>query len=117
MRLLDRFAAGVAALIPRPGAVLVAVSGGRDSVVLLDLLSKTRDRHGLDLVVAHVDHGIHPDSALVASQVEALARSLGLRCITGRLELGVRHQGDAGRGSLGIAGFARSAGSWGPAGL
>ena len=89
MRLLDRFAAGVAALVPRPGTVLVAVSGGRDSVVLLDLLSKTRDRHGLDLVVAHVDHGIHPDSALVATQVEALARSLELRCFTGRLELGV----------------------------
>ena len=33
---------------------LVAVSGGVDSVVLLDMLTKQKHR----LIVAHVDHGI-----------------------------------------------------------
>jgi tRNA(Ile)-lysidine synthase len=88
MRFIDRFAAGLEALAPGPGTALIAVSGGRDSVVLLDLLAKTRDRHGLDLVVVHVDHGIHPDSGLVAERVEALAGSYGLRCVAGRLGLG-----------------------------
>lgn len=40
------------------GKYIVAVSGGVDSMVLLELLSK----QGIDLVVAHFDHGIRPDS-------------------------------------------------------
>ena len=43
-----------------PGKYVVAVSGGVDSMVLLDLLSK---QPGVKLVVAHLDHGIRTDSA------------------------------------------------------
>lgn len=50
------------------GRYVVAVSGGVDSMVLLDVL---RQLPGVSLVVAHVDHGIrtdsHKDSELVAS--------------------------------------------------
>ncbi len=42
------------------GRYVVAVSGGVDSMVLLDLLRK---RPGTELIVAHYDHGIRPDSA------------------------------------------------------
>ena len=38
---------------------VVAVSGGVDSVVLLDMLVKSGEH---DLVVAHFDHGIRPES-------------------------------------------------------
>jgi tRNA(Ile)-lysidine synthase len=67
---------------------LVAVSGGGDSVVLLDLLVRTRQQHGLDLIIGHVDHGIHPDSVSVAAAVEGLARAAGLRSIATHLALG-----------------------------
>lgn len=70
------------------GRALVAVSGGPDSITLLDLLVRSQDIHGLDLVVAHVDHGIHPDSPLVAEQVRALGTSYGLSVHVGRLDLG-----------------------------
>ena len=54
-----------------PGKYVVAVSGGVDSIVLLDLLVK---QPGLDLVVAHFYHGIRPgwvdDMLLVKSQAE-----------------------------------------------
>ena len=66
MELLARFRDHLRSLGLPPGPVLVAVSGGVDSVALLDLLCRTRDAHGLELVVGHVDHGIHPDSAKVA---------------------------------------------------
>lgn len=39
---------------------MVAVSGGVDSMVLLDVLAH---QPGLDLVVAHFDHGVRADSA------------------------------------------------------
>lgn len=64
---------------------LVAVSGGVDSVVLLDMLVRER-RH--ELIVAHFDHGIRDDSAADARFVEALARGYGLPFVSKRAELG-----------------------------
>lgn len=58
----------------KPGKYIVAVSGGVDSVVLLDLLAS---QPGLDLVVAHFDHGIRPDSAADREFVERLAQGYG----------------------------------------
>lgn len=43
----------------KPGKYVVAVSGGVDSVALLHMLTK---QTGLELVVAHFDHGLRPDS-------------------------------------------------------
>jgi tRNA(Ile)-lysidine synthase len=57
-------------------------------VALLDLLARSVDVHRQDLVVAHVDHGIHPESDLVSQQVEALAAAYALPVHTGRLNLG-----------------------------
>jgi tRNA(Ile)-lysidine synthase len=88
MALIDRFRIHLSGLGLDPGRTLVAVSGGPDSVVLLDLLVRTRDLHGLELVVAHVDHGIHPDSGRVADRVRELAIGYGLPFEGGRLQLG-----------------------------
>lgn len=57
-------------LVISAGKYVVAVSGGVDSVVLLDLLSKQKN---LDLVVAHFDHGIRPESQKDRIFVEKLA--------------------------------------------
>jgi len=43
--------------------LVVAVSGGVDSVVLLHLLSDQRDRWGLSISVAHFNHGLRPGAA------------------------------------------------------
>jgi len=88
MDLPERFAAKAKALARRGRKALVAVSGGPDSVALLDLLVGSREVHQLDLIVAHLDHGIHPDSAGVAQRVRSLASSYDLPCEVGRLDLG-----------------------------
>lgn len=54
-----------------PGKYVIAVSGGVDSIVLLDLL---RMYPGVKLTVAHFDHGIRDDSHLDKRHVERLAR-------------------------------------------
>ena len=56
----------------------LAVSGGADSVALLELMSRLRSRHGFDAVVLHVDHGLRSDSAEDARFVEDLAARHGL---------------------------------------
>lgn len=64
--------------------VLVAVSGGVDSIVLLYILNKLRPEYDLSLAVAHFDHAIRPDSACDAEFVKELAQSLRLQCYTER---------------------------------
>lgn len=59
----------------KPGKYVVAVSGGVDSIVLLDLLRQNKD---LELVVAHYDHGIRNNSADDRLLVERIAKKYKL---------------------------------------
>lgn len=59
----------------QPGKYVIAVSGGVDSVVLLDMLHKIPDVH---LTVAHFDHGIRMDSEADRHLVQQHAESRGL---------------------------------------
>jgi tRNA(Ile)-lysidine synthase TilS/MesJ len=45
--------------------LLVALSGGVDSISLLHKLCELRTRYDLNIVALHVDHQIHPESELV----------------------------------------------------
>ena len=58
--------------------VLVAVSGGRDSMALLGLLDVLRPSLKHTLVVAHVDHGLQPNHLDMAAVVQAEAVRRGL---------------------------------------
>ena len=60
------------------GRVLVACSGGGDSVALLLFLAAARKSLGLDLVVAHADHGLREESGEDAAFVQDLCRFLDL---------------------------------------
>jgi len=75
-------------LFREPGEALVAVSGGPDSVALLDLLSGMTEELGLSLVVAHVDHGIQLESWNVGQMVRELATKYGLPFELAELKLG-----------------------------
>lgn len=86
----------MAVLSIQPGKYVVAVSGGVDSVVLLDMLvnyhSATPNPHfpipNPKLVVAHFDHGIRDDSAEDAEFVRGLAKKYGVKFETKREDLG-----------------------------
>ncbi len=77
-----------------PRTYVLAVSGGVDSVVLLDMMSRLSNAK---LVVAHFDHGIRDDSADDARFVEALARRYGAEFETRREELGAHASEDLAR--------------------
>jgi tRNA(Ile)-lysidine synthetase-like protein len=66
------------------GKYVVAVSGGVDSIVLLDLLRKTDS----ELVIAHFDHGIRHNSNEDAEFVCQLAKAGGLIYEEERANLG-----------------------------
>ena len=67
-----------------PKKYLIAVSGGVDSVVLLDMLAKKHE----NILVAHFDHGIRKDSKEDAIFVRQLAVKYGVKFFTKREELG-----------------------------
>ncbi len=72
---------------PGPGPLLVAVSGGADSVAMLRLLHAAAADNGWLLHVGHVDHGLRPESVGDAAFVQSLAAGLGLPCMVRRVEV------------------------------
>jgi tRNA(Ile)-lysidine synthase len=65
--------------LAQPGdVVIVAVSGGPDSMALLDALGRLGPTLPLALEVATVDHGLRPEARAEAELVRARARALGL---------------------------------------
>jgi tRNA(Ile)-lysidine synthase len=66
-------------MIREADTVIVGVSGGIDSVVLLHVLIAFRDEYDLSLIAAHLDHGIRgQESRRDAEFVRNLAHGLGL---------------------------------------
>ena len=69
-------------MLPRGCTVLCAVSGGADSVCLLDLVRRLGD---VTVLCAHFDHGIRgAESARDAAFVEALCKDWGVPFFPGR---------------------------------
>ena len=75
-----------------PTTVIVAVSGGADSVTLLHLLTRMRADWSLHLVVAHLDHGLRPESAEDARFVAEMATRWRLPLATTALSPGALAQ-------------------------
>lgn len=61
------------------GPIVVAVSGGPDSVCLLHVLRQLREDVGIEPHVAHLDHRLHAQALAHAHYVARLCRRLGIR--------------------------------------
>lgn len=68
-----------------PGKYVLAVSGGVDSMALLDMLSR---QPGIDLVAAHFNHGIRSDSDKDEELVKAAANTYEVLLETKKEKLG-----------------------------
>jgi tRNA(Ile)-lysidine synthase len=64
-------------LLASGDVVVVAVSGGPDSVCLLDVVARIASRLELTLHVAHVNHGLSEESEAVASRVATATARAG----------------------------------------
>lgn len=81
-----------------PGVYVLAVSGGVDSVVLLDLMVKlAKSKPTYQLVVAHLDHGIRSDSDIDRQLVQNIANKHGLVFVYDTANLGEKASEDAAR--------------------
>ncbi|MEZ5064558.1 MAG: tRNA lysidine(34) synthetase TilS [bacterium] len=73
-------------LLDRGDRVLVAVSGGADSIALLRVLHEISGQIGCTLRAATLDHALRPDSEADADFTEATCRSLGVPCHRERVD-------------------------------
>lgn len=73
-------------LLPPKANLVVAVSGGVDSVALLDLLNQLQPIWNWQLSVAHLDHKMRPDSAASAELASQLAAKYDLPFYLGQLD-------------------------------
>jgi tRNA(Ile)-lysidine synthase len=78
----------------QPGTYVVAVSGGVDSMALLDMLAHQKD---VKIIVAHFDHGIRSDSDLDRKLVANAAKKYKLPFVYERGNLGAGTSEDTAR--------------------
>ena len=69
------------------GRLLLAVSGGADSMAMLRASAAIAGRLSIDLVVGHLDHALRPESRDDANWVAEQARVLGLDCQIARIDV------------------------------
>lgn len=67
------------ALLKKGNSVLVALSGGPDSVALLHMFCRLKGRYGITLSAAHLDHGIRPGSSADREFCKDLCRKLQIK--------------------------------------
>lgn len=67
-------------LFKRGAKIVVGVSGGPDSVCMLDIVAKLKPKYNLKLIIAHVNYGLRGrDSAKDEEFVRKLAKKYGTR--------------------------------------
>jgi tRNA(Ile)-lysidine synthase len=86
-----------AARHPRAGAtVVVGLSGGADSVALVDVLSALASARGFRVVAAHLDHGLRAGSAADAAFCAELCERVGVAFETARADVKARARREKG---------------------
>lgn len=71
----------LSALLADAQKIIVGVSGGIDSMVLLDIMHKNRHVHGKDFTVLHVNHNINPQCHEWAEFVKKYCDERRINCV------------------------------------
>ena len=82
-------------ILPKNASLLVAVSGGQDSLCLAKLLQMQRAKFNWNLTIAHCDHQWRSDSSANAEHVEKIAREWGINFCLRSAELPLTSESSA----------------------
>ncbi len=75
--------------LPKSSTLVLAVSGGQDSMALLGLLRDLRRRHQWTLQLWHGDHGWHPGSAQIARELQKWCQDQQLELSLSRADVSI----------------------------
>ena len=74
-------------LIEAGDKIVVGVSGGPDSITLLECLNKYKNKLNYEIVVAHINHLIREDSTEDEEFVEKVCKKMNIPCYIKRAEI------------------------------
>lgn len=80
---------------PDAGTYVLAISGGADSMALLDIMATQAAVRDYHLVVAHFDHAMRADSGADAAFVVSQARAYKLKCVVERATISLGSEAQA----------------------
>ena len=67
-------------LIQKKDKIVVGVSGGPDSITLLECLNKYKEKLEIEIIVAHINHLIRKDSTEDEQYVENICKKMNIKC-------------------------------------
>lgn len=67
-------------LIESGDKIVLGVSGGPDSVCMLVVLNKLKEKLNFKIVVAHINHGLRENAKIDEEYVLKLCETLGVKC-------------------------------------
>lgn len=62
--------------------ILLAISGGLDSMTLFDWLYKYREKLEVEILLAHINHGVRKESDFEEEELKKIAKKLGVKIFT-----------------------------------
>lgn len=67
-------------LIESGDRIVLGVSGGPDSICMLEILNQLKEKLNFEIFVAHINHGIRENSTLDEQYVENFCQKLNIEC-------------------------------------
>ena len=74
-------------LIEAGDKIVVGVSGGPDSICLLNVLNKLKKDMQFEIVVAHINHMIRKEADLETEYVEKFCNKIGVECFIKKVDV------------------------------
>jgi len=74
-------------LINNGDIILVGVSGGPDSICLLHVLNSIKEKLGIKISVAHINHMIREEADLETKYVQEFCKNLGIECFVKKIDV------------------------------
>jgi tRNA(Ile)-lysidine synthase len=99
---LKRIAHVLSTHVPGGAHLTLGLSGGIDSIVLLDILAQVAPAHPFFLSCIHIHHGLSPNADAWMRFARSAARRYGLRCAVAKVDIKAHRE-------LGVEGAARTA--------
>lgn len=74
-------------LIQSGDKIVLAVSGGPDSIFMLHILNKLKQKLMFEIIVCHVNHMIRDDAIEDEEFVQGFCKKIGVKCYTKRIDV------------------------------